>query len=121
MATVISYGSITVRLPSPDFDNSEKLDFDRINRKTRGGDLIIFRDEEWTHTQTLSYRFSFMTQSKVNRLLAFLKLTVGLTITLTDFEGFAWSGIITTPTGEVSQPERQGFSAQFDFQGVIVP
>lgn len=120
MATVLSFGATTLILPSPDFENVEKLDFDRINRKTRGGDLIVFRDPTWSATTTLVYRFSYMTQTKVDSLLRFMRQTLGLTIALTDFEGFIWSGVILTPAGEVAQPGRQNFTAQFEFQGSIV-
>lgn len=124
MATVLNYqssnGLITLTLPSPDFDNTEKLDFDRINRKTRGGDLIVFRDSIWTATKTLVYKFSYIPQVRINQLLQFMRLTMGLTIELIDFEGFVWNGIIMTPSGEVSQPGRENFTAQFEFQGSIV-
>ena len=118
MATVLSQASsgLTITLPSPDFNNDEKMEFDRINRRTRGGDLVVFRDPEWTHTITLDLKFSWMTQARVHALLAFLKATLGQVITLTDWESYVWTGMVITP-GKVAQPGPSNFTAAFSFIG----
>lgn len=121
MAIVLSYnhptlGPLSLRLPSPEFDNSDKLDYARINRKTRGGDLIVFRDESWPKTEILSMKFTGMDQAKVRKLLDFIKLTLGQTIHLVDHNGTGWDGVIITPGGNVAQPGVKDFTAGFDIQ-----
>lgn len=107
---------ISVLLPSPDFGNTEELNFDRINRRTRGGDLIVYRDPEWTHTITLKLKFSYMTQLKVNAILSFYTATLGKAITLRDWENFSWTGVITSPP-KISQPGPNNYVAEFQFTG----
>jgi len=121
MAIVLScnhptLGTISIRLPSPEFDNSDKLDYSRINRKTRGGDLIIFRDPTWPRTRILGMKFTGMDQPKVRKLLDFIKSTLGLTVHLVNYDGLEYDGIIITPTGEVTQPGVTDFNAGFDLQ-----
>lgn len=119
MATILSYAplSLILRIPSPDFDDSETVSQDRIVRKTRGGDLIVFRDPEWTGVSQLKFKFSGMDQGKVNQFLNFIKLTVGLPITLTDYEGNVWTGVILNPDAGIVQPGRQILGCSFEFQG----
>lgn len=115
----LSYEQYSITLRNPDFSNTEDLEISRINRKSRGGDLLMFRDPIWPVTQNLNYKFSFLKQSDLNNLLHFMDLTLGQTVTLVDYEGRTWTGIIITPGSEVSQPERQDFAAQFQFQGIL--
>jgi hypothetical protein len=117
--TTLSYGGASVTLRSPDFGNSLKLEPTRINRKNRGGDIIIAQDPNWPIVRILTMKFSFQNQDEVNRLLQFLEYSLGQIITLLDFEERTWTGIITTPSGKVSQPAREGFSAELEFQGSL--
>src|SRR5581483_92971 len=117
MSTTLNFQGSIVVLPSPDFGNQEDLSFDRINSKSRGGDLIVYRDPNWTHTITLKLKFSFITQSKANTLILFIKRSLGQQITLTDWEGFTWTGIISTPAGEVVQESLSNITATFEFVG----
>lgn len=120
MSTTLQYLNQTVVLRDPDFGNVDRLEQSRINRQTRGGDLEIFRDPNWPTDEIQDYKFSFLTQVQINQLLAFFDFSLGQIITLIDHENFTWSGVIITPNGEVSQPARQGFSAQFQFQGSVI-
>jgi hypothetical protein len=113
--------SLSLILRAPEFDNIEKLEFTRINRRTRGHDLIIYRDPIWPKSETLILSFRALTQTTVTSLLSFMKQTIGKDITLIDHEDREWLGIITTPTNEVIQ-EGVGcrFNASFEFQGNLV-
>lgn len=113
----LHYLSNAVTLRDPDFGNIDRLEESRINRKTRNGDLEIFRDPNWPTNEIQDYKFSFLSQNQITALLNFFDITLGQTITLIDHENFTWEGIILTPSNEVSQPERQGFTASFQFQG----
>lgn len=117
--TRLTYNSLIVTLRNPDFENSDSISNERILRKTRGGDLTLFRDPTWPKTNILNMKFSFLSEVQTQALLYFLSVTVGQVITLIDFENRAWVGIIITPTGDVMQPGRQNKTAQFQFQGVL--
>ena len=44
----------TLVLRNPEFANKDSLNFNRINRTTRGGALVVFADSDWPKTQTLA-------------------------------------------------------------------
>lgn len=126
-ATVLlQFEATTLTLPSPEFGNGETLEFTRINRKTRGGDLMVFRDNTWPKDDVLSFNFERLTEQQSQDLLRFLAHSLGKDITLTDHESRKWIGYVLTPTGNVIQPAPRrsacdrAFAASFEFQ-VIVP
>lgn len=125
MACIFSYAFpdsqiLSVRLPSPTFENEEKVEFDRINRKTTGGDLIIFRDPEWTETTTLNLKFIAISEVQKSQMLYFFEVSLGLTITLQDWEGYIWNGFIINPGTDAITPDRTGLTLSIEFQGSIV-
>lgn len=117
MITLSFSGVKSVTLRNPDFNNQQNIEISRINRKTTGGDLIIFRNPVWPTTEVLDYKFSFLSQIDVNNLLEFIYQTLGQIVTLVDYEGVIWTGIIITPAAEITQPGRDNHAAHFQFQG----
>ncbi len=115
----LTYGVVSVTLRNPDFGNTESLDIRRINRKTRGGDLVCFRDPAWPKADTIEYKFSYLKEDDLGKLRSFMKLTLGLDVTLLDYEGRTWVGVITDVGGNFSQEGRQDFVAGFKFEGTI--
>lgn len=115
MITLAS-GSLSIQLRNPEFGNSDSVDVRRINRKTRGGDLMVYRDPIWPKTRIFKVNFIFLKQDDLSRLLDFIHRTVGQIVTYTDYEGQVWSGIIITPGDEVSQPGTNNYAATFSFQ-----
>lgn len=112
----LTKGSLSISLRNPELGNTESLDIRRINRKTRGGDLRVYRDPQWPKCRTLQVKFQYLSQVDLDRLLDFFHRTTGEIVTYVDYEGRTWSGIITTPTDEVSQQGRCNFAAQFSLQ-----
>ena len=109
----------TLVLRNPEFGNLDRLTFNRINRKTRGGTLVVFADPNWPKIQTLQVKFTYLTDQQAADLLAFFQLSLGKEIGLLDYEGRQWRGIITTPDPEISNPGRGDHSVGFDFEGVL--
>ncbi len=112
----LTFGTFHVQLRNPDFGDRESVEVRRINRKTRGGDLIIYRDLAWPLYSTYTWKFSFLAQADLDRLLYFLKLSLGQVIVIIDYEGRTFNAIITTPTDEVSQEGVEEYHAGFSFQ-----
>lgn len=112
----MTFGTRTITLRNPDFGNKHGVEVRRIQAKTRGGDLLIYRDPMWAKTSFFEYKFSFLTQDKLTELLEFMKLTLGQIISITDHEGFTRSGIITSPNDPVSQEGREDYQAGFKVQ-----
>ena len=109
-------GATTLVLRAPKFGNSEKLQFTRIGRYSRGGDLTVFMDPMWPRTDVFHFDFEYLSEAQVDALLIFYNSTLGRTIQLTDSNSRQWNGYIITPDGPIIQPKVHGYSASFDFQ-----
>lgn len=110
----------TLVLRNPEFRNQDTLSFNRINRETRGGTLIVFADPNWPKSQVLSMQVDFLKQSQVDDLLQFFLDSLGKEVGLLDHENRQWRGIILTPDAEVTHAGRENRSVQFQFDGALV-
>ena len=110
----------TLVLRNPEFQNQDSLNFNRINRETRGGTLVVYADPNWPKAQTLSLTVNHLKQSQVDDLFDFLLESLGKEIGLLDHENRQWRGIILTPDAEVAHVGRENRSVQFEFEGELV-
>lgn len=115
---VFSQGTTNIELPRPEIGNTERYDFTRINRRSRGGDLIVFRDEQWPKTKTLAITFNWLTENQKQDILSFMQTTVGQQVNFQDHYGNTWLGFIMTPANKVTQESRNNKSLSLEFQGV---
>jgi len=111
--------TLILQLRNPIFDDTEQLEFRRINRKTRGGTLKIFRYNIWPKAQRLIYSFEILKESEKQALLSFLQLTIGKEIGLLDFESRQWRGIILTPATLLNEERRSGSVMTIEFEGTV--
>ena len=116
MAFAIYNSSKTVTLRSPDFGNKTKIEVRKINRKSRGGDIIMYRDPEWPKTSFYQVSFSFLKEQQAKDLLKFLMDTLGQVIGFIDHKGFIREGIVITPNDPIVQAGREDFQASFEIQ-----
>lgn len=114
----LSLGSLTLELRNPEFGNKETIQSKRISRNIRGGDLVVFRDNNWSVTNILDFEITVLSQDRITEFLTFIRLTLGQPITLIDYMGRSWTGIIITPTEEAIQSGREFWKIKFQFQKV---
>lgn len=114
--------TVLLELKTPEFDNVEQLEFRRINRRTRGNTLEIYRAGYWPKAERLILKFIGLTEAKAKDLLVFFDKSLGDEIGLLDHENRQWRGIITTPAEKIVDRDGRGcnFSADFEFEGVCV-
>lgn len=108
-----------VTLRAPDLGNRDKLSMNRVNRRTRGGTLVIFADPQWPKTQTLELNFSVLHAEEAQALLTFLQTHLGQEIGLLDWEKRYWQGVVTDVTGVITQNGFDDYSATFTFEGEL--
>jgi len=111
-----SDGRYSVTVMSPDFDNTEALQFTRVNKKTRGGDLIIFRDPQWPKSMTLTYTWKYLSMKDRDNLMNFVANTVGQVFNLLDYEGNNHSVYIKNPDTDFSRQQKQFSQVRLDFE-----
>src|SRR5262245_14342067 len=125
MSVTLTGAGKTVVLPSPEFDDTLKVEHLRVNAESRAGTRIIFRDPDWPITQTLEYKFTDLSQYLAWNMLDFIQATLGINITLVDYTGKTWIGIILNPDAAIEQYSPNfndfncgGFSIELKFEGV---
>lgn len=112
----LTKGDLTVQLRNPDFGDTDSIELRRIQRRSRGGDLILFRDGNWPKTETFTYEFSYLKRQDLMNLIVFIQETLGQDITLTDYNGQVYTAIIITPSEDLVQSGRQNFTTRLSFQ-----
>jgi hypothetical protein len=114
--------SLTIVLRNPEFGNKISFNANRINRKSRGGTVQVFRKSTWPKFRTLSMNMSVLTTTQADAFKSFLNSTLGLQIGLTDHEGRTWKGIISTPDTDITEigPGACGnYATSFQFEGEL--
>ena len=109
----------TLVLTNPNFGNTEGFQFSRINRESRGGSLLIFRDPTWPERIVLSITVDFLKEAQKASLLQFFEDSLGTEIGLLDNENRQWKGIVINPDAEVTQVGKDNYSVTFEFEGEI--
>ena len=112
---------LSVTLRAPEFNNQEQLEFHRINRRTRGGDLTIHRQAYWPSAERLIMKFTNLTHAAADSLLDFFNKTIGKEVGLLDHENRYWKGILLTPSALVKADTGREcqYSASLEFEGEI--
>ena len=113
---MLSCGSNSITLRVPMFGNTENYNQTRVQRYSRGGDLIVFNDPMWPNSDVIHFEFEYLSIADSVALLTFIDESLGRSITMVDYLGVSKVGYIITPADEVTQPKVRGFSAKFDFQ-----
>ncbi len=111
--------STTLVLRNPQFGNIDRLSFDRINRETRGGTLIMFVDPKWPKQQVMNVTITALKRSQKDALLAFFNTSIGQDIGYLDHENRLWRGIILTPEAIITNNDRGGYTVTFEFEGTL--
>jgi hypothetical protein len=104
-------------LRSPEFGDTDTLDFTRTKKNTLGNDLIIFADPIWPRFERLKLEFTYLTQSQCDYMHAFVTLYFGTYIYYVDFENRSWLGFICSPTIDVTQESATNFTMGLEFEG----
>jgi hypothetical protein len=112
----------SLELRMPNFDTTEQFENRKINRRSRGGTLQIFRDAIWPVAERLILAFDHLSQENVTDLFEFIKISLGKEIGYLDFESRQRKGIIITPSMQVNEPVRSpcNFSVSLEFEGTLV-
>jgi hypothetical protein len=116
-------GDVTdsVSLRAPNLGNRDRLSFNRIQRETRGGTLIVFADPQWPKVQTLVLSFSGLYRVEARALLKFMEDHLGEEIGLIDWEHRYWKGVIVTTNDPIVEDARDSYTASFEFDGELDP
>ncbi len=111
------FDNLDIYLRKPEFDDTYRYEFTRINRRSRGGDLLISRDSMWPAVKTFSINFTYLTQAEIDVLLNFMKLSLGKRCRYLNYDNVEWEGFITNPQTEARQIGRSNRTITIEFDG----
>jgi len=110
----------TLILRNPEFDNTERLAFNRVIRESRGGSLSVFADPDWPKEDILLFTVTSLRPQKLDALRTFLLDSAGREIGLLDWENRQWKGIVLNPDAAMSEPGRDNRTVSLEFDGELV-
>lgn len=111
------FGTRELEVRRPDLGNIDELSFQRVNHRSRGGDIIIFRDPDWPKTEVQNLNFTFPTEADAEEFKNFVRETAGELLQYTDHENRVWSGVIQNPDAELVQGGRSAWTINILFEG----
>ncbi len=109
-------GLDTMTLPAPEFDNAEKFEVLRVNRRSRGGDLKIFRASYWPKTKVLSLQWSYLDSCIRNNFIRFLRHNLGKQVVMYAYDNQIYTGVIRTPEGEFTENQSGLHTLKLEFE-----
>lgn len=110
-------GADQIVLPNPKFGNNDTITFKRINRTSRGNDLILdVPDPNWQPTFLHKYEWEYLGENKVIQLKAFVARHVAIPVFVVSLYGETWKIIFLRPDGEFAQVGVENRAVTLDMQ-----
>ena len=106
----------TVELRAPELGNKNRLEFQRINRKTRGGTLIVWADNQWPKNETMTLDIRGLSETKAQELLTFITASLGQEIGITDWEGQTLRVVHMNPESPITRNKTCDNMAALEFE-----
>lgn len=110
--------SDTLQLDNPAFNNSDTVNLNRINRQSRGLDLIVSSESGWTPFFNRRYNWIYMSEDKRNSLIQFMLRNTGFPVTWVDMYGNSYNVVILNQDAQVAQVGRENRTVTLDMQEV---
>lgn len=114
--------TLTLELRNPSLNDKLGLTYSRIQRKSRGNQLIVFRATHWPKSRIFNLAFSSLTATNRNEIIAFIRASLGKEIKYTDYLSQEHKVLLINPDTDITQ---EGIGCQYTWsvslQEVIVP
>lgn len=111
------FGGDVLVLPNPKLGDAHTINFKRINRTSRGNDLILdVPDANWQPTFLHKYEWEYLKEDEIIRLKGFVARHVGIPVFVTGIYGESWKVIFLRPDLEFSQVGVENRAVTLDMQ-----
>lgn len=101
MSVSLTYGSETVTLPSPDFNDSEDDTFGNVFGSNRNGELLNVDDAGQPAITTRVWTIKGMTKTERDDLEHLLFVSAGDALSIVDYNGNSFSALVTNEDVEL--------------------
>ena len=114
--------TLTLELRNPELNDRKSLVYSRVQRKSRGNSLILFRASHWPKSRVFNISFRALTSSNRDAIISFIRASLGKEIKYTDFLAQEHKVVLINPDAEITQ---EGIGCQYTWtaslQEVILP
>lgn len=108
---------MTLEIRNPNIGDGISQNMHSINRTSRGGTRISYRDSDWLKTKRFTVSFEVLEDSEIEEVIDFIESTAGLLVTYTDYNGEQWDGYIVSPEIEkITNIDLCAYSCSFIFE-----
>ncbi len=104
----------------PDFGDIRRRDFQRINRRSRANDLVVYRDPTWVKSDNITIKLSHLNEYQKYNLINFLEFNTGHIVQYRDYENNLWQGFIMNPSVPFIQTAPCTYECEIQFSGGII-
>ena len=107
----IGSNTTTLTLRNPELNDIRVFQAYRVQDYSRGDTLIVYRDPQWFKTRVLNWSFTGLTRQNRIDILAFVAMSAGQYILVTDYWGVQFKAIIINPDNPITQetPDYQAY------------
>lgn len=91
----------TLYFNAPEWGNLHEIYQRRIDRRSRGGTRIIYRDSDWRKHEIFKITLTNVTEAESDNLLSFFSNSIGEPILYTDYESQEWTVIVLNPEEQI--------------------
>ncbi len=91
----------TLYFDRPEWGNIHEIFQRRLDRESRGGKRIIYRNSTWRKHEIIKITFTMCTESEAVNLITFLTNSAGDRVKYTDYESREWEVIILNPSEQI--------------------
>lgn len=109
-----------VVLRAPEIDDIGRFATTRTYHESRGGYLSVYSNPIWPQISTILVTFIGLTNAEAADFQDFVYTTIGEEISLGDWNGYIWTGIIKNPEEPIVEDGKRGFTVSFEFEGTAV-
>ena len=118
-ATTIEFNNLRgfiLILPKPKFGDVETFTLKRINRLSRGNDLITAKIDGWRDTSLIRFEWDYLHKTDWEKLKELVRLSVGYPVATNGVYGNLMRVLFLKPEVEFVQLGRENFQVTLDMQ-----
>ncbi len=110
-----------IALPDPEIGDIRRIETNVINRDSRGGEHLAFKDATWPNNELFSWSWALLNDTEKSALETFFITNAGLEVTIVDHNDDEWVGVLSTDTLDIRILESGcSYTVALDFIGAKV-
>jgi hypothetical protein len=107
----------TLYFNQPEWGNIHEIFQRRIDRTSRGGKRIVYRDSSWRKHEVIKITLTALTEAETTDLMTFFTNSAGTPVLYTDYESREWTVIMLNPDEQIVR-DKSGNTVSIEMETV---